>query len=69
MSTKDKPVESEKIARHAAKPEEDDTEGHGLLLDTDFYIQRKTGRDAEIEREARERRQIKESRPNKAERR
>ena len=48
--------------------EEDDVEGHGLLLDTDYYINRKMGRDAEIEREARERRQAKEARPNKPER-
>ena len=48
---------------------EDDTEGHSLLLDTDYYIQRKAGCDAEIEREARERRQIKEARSNKPERR
>jgi hypothetical protein len=48
---------------------EDDTEGHSLLLDTDYYIQRKAGRDAEIEREARERRQVKEARSNKPERR
>lgn len=47
---------------------EDDTEGHSLLLDTDYYIQRKS-RDAELEREARERRQAKESRSNKPERR
>jgi hypothetical protein len=48
---------------------EDDTEGHSLLLDTDYYVQRKAGRDAEIEREARERRQVKEARTNKPERR
>lgn len=47
--------------------EEDDVEGHGLLLDTDYYINRKVGRDAELEREARERRQAKEARPNKPE--
>lgn len=47
---------------------EGDTEGHSLL-DTDYYIQRKAGRDAEIERQARERRQIKEVRTNKPERR
>ncbi len=47
---------------------EDDTEGHSLLLDTDYYIQRKS-RDAEVEREARERRQAKEVRSNKPERR
>lgn len=50
-------------------PEEDDVEGHGLLLDTDYYINRKVGRDAELEREARERRQAKEARPNKPEQR
>jgi len=50
-------------------PSEDDTEGHSLLLDADYYIQRKAGRDAEIEREARERRQAKEARTNKPERR
>ncbi|HUP83183.1 MAG TPA: hypothetical protein VM284_03225 [Candidatus Limnocylindria bacterium] len=49
-------------------PAEDDTEGHSLLLDTDYYIQRKS-RDAELEREARERRQSKEARSNKPERR
>lgn len=48
---------------------EDDTAGHGLLLDTDYYLQRKVGRDAEIEREARQRRQAKEARINKPERR
>jgi hypothetical protein len=48
--------------------EEEDVEGHGLLLDTDYYINRKLGRDAELEREARERRQAKEARPNKRER-
>lgn len=47
---------------------EDDTQGHSLL-DTDFYIQGKAGRNAEIERQARERRQIKEARTNKPERR
>jgi len=47
---------------------EDDTEGHSLLLDTDYYMQRKS-RDAEVEREARERRQVKEARSNKPERR
>jgi hypothetical protein len=47
---------------------EDDVEGHSLLLDTDYYIQRKAGRDAEIEREAREKRQAKEARSNKPER-
>ena len=48
--------------------EEDDTEGHGLLADTDYYLQRRMGRDAELEREARQRRQAKEARPNKPER-
>ena len=48
--------------------DEEDVEGHGLLLDTDYYINRKMGRDAELEREARERRNQKEARPNKNER-
>ncbi len=48
---------------------EDDTEGHSLLLDTDYYLQRKAGRDAEFERAARERKQVKEARTNKPERR
>ena len=47
---------------------EQDVEGHGLLLDTDYYINRKMGRDAELERELRERRREKEARPNKQER-
>ena len=62
MSTNEDERESKK------GQEEDDTEGHGLLLDTDYYINRKLGRDAEIEREARDRRRIKEARPNKPER-
>jgi hypothetical protein len=48
---------------------EDDTEGHSLLLDTDYYIQRKAGRDADLEREARERRKEKEARTNKPDQR
>jgi hypothetical protein len=54
--------------RDETKKEEEDVEGHGLLLDTDYYINRKMGRDAELEREARERRRIKEARPNKPDR-
>ena len=45
--------------------EEADVEGHGLLLDTDYYINRKMGREAEAEREAARRREAKEARPNK----
>jgi len=48
--------------------EQDDVEGHGLLLDTDYYINRKLGREAELEREANRKRQEKEARPNKVER-
>jgi hypothetical protein len=48
--------------------EEEDVEGHGLLLDTDYYINRKLGREAELEREASRKRQAKEARPNKVER-
>ena len=48
---------------------EEDVEGHSLLLDTDYYIQRKAGRDAEMEREARERRKEKEARTNKPDQR
>jgi len=48
--------------------EEEDVEGHGLLLDTDYYINRKLGREAELEREARQKRQAKEARPNKVDR-
>lgn len=57
-----------KEAKGEKGPAENDTEGHSLLLDTDYYIQRKS-RDAELEREARERRQAKEVRSNKPERR
>ncbi|MEP7157978.1 MAG: hypothetical protein ABI797_00995 [Chloroflexota bacterium] len=60
---KDKDTKSKKPV------DESDVEGHSLLLDTDYYIQRKVGRDAELEREARERRQTKEARTNKPERR
>lgn len=62
MSTNDDERDSKK------GQDEDDTEGHGLLLDTDYYINRKLGRDAELERQARERRRVKEARPNKPER-
>lgn len=44
---------------------EEDTEGHGLLADTDYYLNRKMGRDADLEREARDRQRLKEARPNK----
>jgi hypothetical protein len=50
------------------QPAEDDTEGHSLLLDTDYYIQRKP-RDGGHERDAANRRQIKDTRPNRPERR
>ena len=50
------------------KGQDEDVEGHSLLLDTDYYINRKMGREAELEREARERRNQKEARPNKTER-
>lgn len=63
MSTKDEDLERKQGGS------EDDVEGHSLLLDADYYIQRKAGRDAEMEREARERRQAKEARTNKPERR
>ena len=49
-------------------PAEDDAEGQGLLLDTDYYIARKP-RDPETERHAAERRQAKETRTTKPERR
>ncbi len=55
--------------RELKQEPEEDTEGHSLLLDTDYYLQRKVGRDSEMEREARERRQAKEARTNKPERR
>ena len=48
--------------------EEEDVEGHGLLLDTDYYINRKIGREAEVERDLRDKRNAKEARPNKQER-
>ena len=54
--------------REKTGQDEEDVEGHGLLLDTDYYINRKIGRDAELEREIRERRREKEARPNKADR-
>ena len=60
--------EKAKDLKRKKGPAEDDTEGHSLLLDTDYYVQRKS-RDAELEREARERRQVKEARTNKPERR
>lgn len=50
------------------KDQDEDVEGHGLILDTDYYINRKMGRDADLEREARQRRDAKEARPNKNER-
>ena len=63
MSTNDEKREAPDEPR-----DEQDTEGHGLLLDTDYYINRKIGRDAEMERELRDRRRAKEARPNKQER-
>jgi hypothetical protein len=60
---------SQKDDRDLKQEPEDDTEGHSLLLDTDYYIQRKAGRDADLEREARERRKEKEARTNKPDQR
>jgi hypothetical protein len=55
--------------REKTGQDDEDVEGHGLLLDTDYYVNRKMmGRDAELEREVRERRREKEARPNKQER-
>jgi hypothetical protein len=78
MSTNDETRDEQDVEGHRANratetgsdepTDEQDVEGHGLLLDTDYYINRKMGRDAEIEREARERRRVKEARPNKQER-
>lgn len=61
-------MSSKEDERDSKKQDEKDVEGHGLLLDTDYYINRKMGREAEVEREARERRRAKEARPNKPER-
>jgi len=61
-------MSSNEDQRETTKGEEEDTEGHGLLLDTDYYINRKMGREAEVERELRERKRAKEARPNKPER-
>ena len=78
MSTNDDTRDEQDVEGHRAnrttetrsdKPADgQDVEGHGLLLDTDYYINRKMGRDAELEREIRERRREKEARPNKQER-
>jgi hypothetical protein len=57
-----------KAPNNEPQPAEDDTEGHSLLLDTDYYIQRKP-RDAGPDREHGNRRQLKDTRPNKPERR
>ena len=74
----DEPGDDQDVEGHRQKQARDlgpdepgqdqDVEGHGLLLDTDYYINRKMGRDAELERELRERRREKEARPNKQER-
>jgi hypothetical protein len=61
-------VSTNEDERDKKREEDTDVEGHGLLLDTDYYINRKMGRDAELERELRERRRVKEARPNKPER-
>ncbi len=68
MTYRENKMSTNEDERESKKGEEDDTEGHGLLLDTDYYINRKVGRDAEVERQARERRLVKEARPNKPER-
>ncbi len=68
MTYRENKMSTNEDERESKKGEEDDTEGHVLLLDTDYYINRKLGREAELEREANQRRQAKESRPNKPER-
>ena len=68
MAHKEITMSTNEDERESKKGEEDDTEGHGLLLDTDYYINRKAGREAELERQANQRRQAKEARPNKPDR-
>lgn len=51
--------------REGAEETEADTEGHGLFLDAEVYGQRRGGRDADLERQLRDRERAKEARPNK----
>ena len=72
--TKDKKVNPapEKDARPEAAEGSDsgddkDVEGHNLFQMSDYYVQSKTGRQADIDRSARQSAQIKEARKNKPE--
>jgi hypothetical protein len=51
------------------EPGEDDVEGHNLLAMSDYYVQSKMGRNADIEREARQRALAKEAKSTKPEQR
>ena len=48
-----------------ASGDEDDTEGHNLFQSSDYYVQTRTGRQQDVDREARQRALVKEARENK----
>ena len=48
--------------------DEQDTEGHNLLAMSDYYVQSKTGRQADVDRDARQRALVKEAKESKQKR-
>ncbi|MEO6351395.1 MAG: hypothetical protein ABIP53_12155 [Candidatus Limnocylindrales bacterium] len=49
--------------------DEQDVEGHNLFSMSDYYVQSKMGRQSDLERDAKQRAQVKEARQNKPEKR
>jgi hypothetical protein len=71
---KDKKIASEpdkdagaKAAEGSESGDDKDVEGHNLFQMSDYYVQSKTGRQADIDRSARQSAQVKEARKNKPE--
>jgi hypothetical protein len=64
------PDQQEELVNDAApSADEDDTEGHNLLAMSDYYVQSKMGRQADIDRDARQRSLVKEAKNTKPEQR
>jgi hypothetical protein len=62
--------QQEELTNDAApSSDEDDVEGHNLLAMSDYYVQSKMGRQADIDRDARQRSLVKEAKTTKPEQR
>ncbi|CAN5784525.1 hypothetical protein BH24CHL5_BH24CHL5_07190 [soil metagenome] len=65
LTDKDQDQDQDQV-EDGAGPPEDDTEGHSLFIASDYHVQSRIGRPADLERNARRASELKEARPNKA---